>query len=365
MRVAVVFGTRPEAIKMAPVIHRLAEFADIDPLVVSTGQHREMIDDVCTWFGLKPDIDLRLMTPNQSLSGYLGAALSQLEPIFAKARPHAVLVQGDTMSTLAGAISAFHQSIPVGHVEAGLRTHNLRAPFPEEANRAMVSRVVTWHFAPTDRAVSALKAEKVPGTIWKTGNTVVDALLSTAERVGESSIPLKGERTVLITGHRRENFGDRFSAAFKAISNLARRYPETDFVYPVHLNPSVQKHAKEFLTSDSNIHLLPPLPYPELIALMKRAYLVLTDSGGIQEEAPSFGVPVLVMRDTTERQEAIEAGVARLVGTDPEAITSSVSELLDDVGKRNAIAAIPNPFGDGRASDRIVDHLRRELIPSQ
>ncbi len=361
MRVAVVFGTRPEAIKMAPVIHRLAEAGDIDLLVVSTGQHREMIDDVCTWFGLKPDIDLKLMTPNQSLSGYLGAALTQLEPILKKARPDAVLVQGDTMSTLAGAISAFHQSIPVGHVEAGLRTHNLQAPFPEEANRTMVSRIVTWHFAPTDRAVRALRAEKVPGTIWKTGNTVVDALLSTAARVGESSIPLTGKRVVLITGHRRENFGERFSAAFKAIRDLARRYPETDFVYPVHLNPRVQGPAKEFLADRPNIHLLQPLAYPQLIALMKRAYLILTDSGGIQEEAPSFGVPVLVMRDTTERLEAIDAGVARLVGTDPEAITTGVSELLDDVAKRNAIAAIPNPFGDGRASARIVKHLRREL----
>jgi UDP-N-acetylglucosamine 2-epimerase len=346
---------------MAPVIHRLAESEDFDPLVISTGQHREMIDDVCAWFGVKPDVDLKLMTPNQSLSGYLGAALVQLESILAKARPDAVLVQGDTMSTLAGAISAFHLSIPVGHVEAGLRTYNLQAPFPEEANRTMVSRIVAWHFAPTDRAVGALQAERVPGKIWKTGNTIVDALLSTAARVGESAIHPPGKRIVLITGHRRENFGARFDAAFKAISSLSRRYPEIDFIYPVHLNPRVRAHANDILGNHNNVRLLDPLPYPELVALIKRADLVLTDSGGIQEEAPSFGVPVLVMRDTTERPEGVETGVARLVGTDPERITNSVSELLDDHKARESIANIPNPYGDGQASARILEHLRREI----
>jgi UDP-N-acetylglucosamine 2-epimerase (non-hydrolysing) len=361
MKIAVVFGTRPEVIKLAPVIARLRKSDRLQTAVICTGQHREMIDDVCAWFGIKPDIDLHLMKPAQSLSGFLSAAIMGLDAALSHIRPQAVLVQGDTASALAGAISGFHQSLPIGHVEAGLRTDNIKAPFPEEANRAMLSRIAAWNFAPTERAVNALRAEKVPGAICKTGNTVVDALLATRERLGEPALAAQPRRLVLVTAHRRENFGDRFEAAFTAIDTLAARYPDTDFVYPLHLNPRIQEHARRALGGRGNVRLVQHLPYPDMIALMRSAYLILTDSGGIQEEAPSLGVPVLVMRDTTERQEAVEAGVARLVGTDPDTIMFNACELLDDSAKRDAIAAIPNPFGDGYASDRIVAFVEKEL----
>ncbi|HEX2255265.1 MAG TPA: UDP-N-acetylglucosamine 2-epimerase (non-hydrolyzing) [Afifellaceae bacterium] len=315
MVVAVVIGTRPEAIKLCPVVQALRTVPPLRPLVISTGQHRQMLDQVFEAFAITPDIDLGLMRPDQSLSDLMSVAVTELDRQFAATDLAAVLVQGDTTTALSAALAAFHRRIPVGHVEAGLRTYDLEAPFPEEANRALIGRIAKWNFAPTDRAVSALSAEKVPGAIIKTGNTVVDALLQMAARIDQSPVPLTRSRLVLITGHRRENFGARFREAFRAIAELADRYPDVDFVYPVHLNPNVQEHAYAILQGRTNVQLISPVSYPDLIALMKRSWLILTDSGGIQEEAPSFGVPVLVMRDTTERPEAVEAGVAQLVGT--------------------------------------------------
>jgi UDP-N-acetylglucosamine 2-epimerase len=364
MRVAVVIGTRPEAIKLARVIAALRNAPPLDPLVISSGQHRELLDQVLDWFEIRPDVDLRLMQPRQSLSGFFGVAVAELDRIFQSGRPAAVLVQGDTATALAAALAAFHRRIPIGHVEAGLRTYDLTAPFPEEGYRSLISRICAWHFAPTERSVRALVEEKVPGDIVKTGNTVVDALLYTAAKIGDAPPDRPDRRIVLITGHRRENMGDRFREAFAAIATLAARDPDVDFVYPVHMNPGVRNIATESLAGSRNVRLVEPMSYPELVGLMKRAYLILTDSGGIQEEAPSLGVPVLVMRDTTERPEAVEAGVARLVGTDAATIIGEVSALLDDPARRDAHAAIANPFGDGAAAVRIAEFLRRALVPS-
>jgi UDP-N-acetylglucosamine 2-epimerase (non-hydrolysing) len=346
---------------MAPVIEAVTQSPRLAPLVISTGQHREMLDQAFSWFGITPDIDLRLMVSNQTSNGLMAAALARLDEIFSDNPPDAVLVQGDTTTALAAAIAAFHRQIPVGHVEAGLRTYDLSAPFPEEANRALITRIAAWNFAPTERAVKAARAEQAPGEIVLTGNTVVDALLAVAKTCGEPPVTLTRSRLILITGHRRENFGDRFRDAFEAIAELASRYHDVDFVYPVHLNPKVRTHAHAILAGLPNVQLIEPVAYPELISLMKRSYLVISDSGGIQEEAPSFGVPVLVMRDTTERPEAVDAGVATLVGTAKAAIIEQVSSFLDHPEKREAVTKIPNPFGDGNAAKRIVAFLEQKL----
>lgn len=338
---------------MAPVIKALASNSAIEHTLVSTGQHREMIKQVFDWFNLSPDHDLAIMQPGQTLSGVLSRALDSLDALFVEKEPDVVLAQGDTTTVLAASLAAFHRRIPFGHVEAGLRTYDLGAPFPEEANRSLVGRIAKWHFAPTPRAVDALAAERVPGEIHLVGNTVVDALLDTANRVGApSSVALERERMVLITGHRRENHGERFDEAFRALGQLARDYPDVDFVYPVHLNPNVREAAFPRLKGLENFHLIDPVPYPEMIALMRRAQLILTDSGGVQEEAPSLQVPVLVMRDTTERPEAVEAGVCELVGVDFDRIVSRASAVLD--GNGPDLSSARNPFGDGRAAERIV-----------
>lgn len=362
MRIAVVIGTRPEAIKLCPVVLALRRLTDSEVVVVSTGQHREMLAPILSHFQVQPQFDLGLMRADQSLSGLMSRAIARLDALLAELRPDALMVQGDTTTALSAALAAFHHGIPVAHVEAGLRTYDLAAPFPEEANRTLIARIAAWNYAPTQSAAAALRAEKVPGEIIDTGNTVVDALLQTAAKVGEPRTALTRSRLVLITGHRRENFGERFEQAFRAIALLAETYADVDFVYPVHLNPRVRGHAHALLGGRTNVQLLPPVSYPELIALLKRAYLVLTDSGGIQEEAPSFGVPVLIMRDKTERPEAVEAGVAQLVGTSGDAIFQRVSELLDDPARRAAIAPIRNPFGDGKASERIALHLRQAIL---
>lgn len=359
MRIFVVVGTRPEAIKMAPLFKCLRDSSGIDARLISTGQHRQMLDQVFEWFDLKPDADLGLMKPNQTLASVISGAVSGLDELIAKENPDVILAQGDTTTVMAAALSAFAREKRFGHVEAGLRTYSLSQPFPEEGFRQMTSRVTTYHFAPTERAAQCLKDERVGGEIHMVGNTVIDALLQTAgskARLPEN-LTLNRARMVLITGHRRENIGSRFSEAFGAISTLARRFRDTDFVYPVHLNPNVRASALSILSGLENIHLIEPVPYPEMVALMQRATLILTDSGGIQEEAPSFKVPVLVMRDHTERQEAVEAGAARLVGADPRRIVTEVSNLLENEVARKAMQIDINPFGDGRSSERIRDLL--------
>ncbi len=346
---------------MAPVYKAIAEEPGLTPVLVSTGQHRQMLDQVLDWFGLTPDHDLNLMAPNQTLSHIMSEAIKGLDDLIAKEAPDALLAQGDTATVCAAALAAFHRKVPFGHVEAGLRTRNLEQPFPEEGYRQMASRIARWHFCPTRKAMTALESETVVGEKLLVGNTVIDALLDTAERAPEPSTPLTREKLVLITGHRRENHGDRFNDAFDAIATLARNHPEADFVYPVHLNPNVRDAAFEKLRAIENVSLIEPVAYPEMVALMQRANMILTDSGGVQEEAPSFGVPVLVMRDATERQEAVEAGVCELVGVNKDLILSRASELLARTAAERRQAP-NNPFGDGRAAQRIAGILAGKTI---
>lgn len=360
MKIFLIIGTRPEAVKVAPVYKKLRQDKDFQAVVVATAQHRQMLDQVFAWFDIQPDHDLDLMRPDQGLSDVLVGAVSGLDKLIQAEAPDAILAEGDTTTVLAAALAAFHRHVPFGHIEAGLRTGDLTAPYPEEANRAMVARIATWHFAPTARAVEALRREHVGGSIFLTGNTVIDALLETAARVDSRPAQFTRDRLVLITGHRRENFGGRFEDAFSALGVLADRFTDIDFVYPVHLNPNVREAAHRLLSGRPNLCLIDPVPYPEIVALMKHAHIVLTDSGGIQEEAPSLGVPVLVMRDKTERPEAVDAGVARLVGTNSGSIEAAVSELLTDPIAHAAMRRPVNPYGDGRAAGRIVAALKGE-----
>ncbi len=370
MRVLSVFGTRPEAIKMAPVVLALAEAEQVQSRVCVTGQHRQMLDDVMSAFSLNADYDLNIMRPNQSLAEVFTGVMGGLDPILAEFRPDYVLVQGDTATSTAAALTAFFRSVKVGHVEAGLRTGDLFSPWPEEANRRLTAVVTTRHYAPTQRARSALLAEGFPGeSILVSGNTVIDGLLRMVEDISAPG-PLKrgldakfswvdpAKRIILVTGHRRESFGDGFRQICVALKSIARRQ-DTQIVYPVHLNPNVRGPVFEHLADESNIRLIEPLNYPEFVYLMKRSYLILTDSGGIQEEAPALRKPVLVMRDTSERMEAVEAGVARLVTTEPEPIVAAVEQLLDSPATYAAMASGKNPFGDGRASRLIVQDLLR------
>lgn len=360
-RVAVVFGTRPEAIKLAPVIAKLRSRPDVECRVYVTAQHRQMLDQVLEAFSVRPDVDLNLMRASQSLNEFMSVALAGLDRVLETEAPHFVLVQGDTTTALAGALAAFHRHIPVGHVEAGLRSGNLNAPWPEEANRTLITRIATLHFAPTARNRELLLAEGVDASrVRVTGNTVVDALELVCGQLRNHppDIPglhLNGERLVLITGHRRESFGAGFEAICDAIGRLARRFPGTVFVYPVHLNPMVREPVNRLLGDLDNVRLIQPLPYLAFLFLMSQAVLVLTDSGGIQEEAPTLGKPVLVMRETTERTEAIEAGIARLVGVDCDQIEHEAVRLLTDPEELQRMECGRNPFGDGHASERIVD----------
>jgi UDP-N-acetylglucosamine 2-epimerase (non-hydrolysing) len=375
-RVAVIIGTRPEGIKMAAVCRALQDAPDMDLVLVSTGQHREMLAQVLDVFGLRADVELDLMRGNQSLAGLTARLFEALDGMLETVKPDMVLVQGDTTSVMCGAIASFYRGIPVGHVEAGLRTGDLSAPFPEEANRVLASRVTTLHFAPTEGSRDNLLEERVPEErIHVTGNTVIDSLFLEVDRQKNDQslksdiehrliemLPAEivhGERPyVLITGHRRENFGDGFESICTALLNLARRFPEHDFVYPVHLNPNVRNIVHERLSDKANIHLLPPVDYRLFVALMSGSRLLLTDSGGVQEEAPSLGKPVLVMRDTTERPEGINAGTVRLVGTDAGLIEEEVARLLEDSSAYDAMAHLENPYGDGRAARRIVEGIR-------
>jgi len=375
-KIMLAFGTRPEAIKMAPLYHALAALPDIfETQLCVTAQHREMLDQVLKVFEVRPDIDLNIMRPGQDLFDVTSAVLLGMRDVLREHRPDALLVHGDTTTTLASAMAGFYQGIPVGHVEAGLRTHDFQAPFPEEFNRHVATKLTRWHFAPTELNRQNLLAERVnDADITVTGNTVIDALFWMLERIESDAarrsaisallsegLPFdwRKERFVLITGHRRENFGQGFLEICEALRDLAVRHPDVRFVYPVHLNPQVQRPVNDILVGLSNVHLLPPLDYEPFVFLLKHCHIVLTDSGGIQEEAPSLGKPVLVMRDVTERPEAINAGTVRLLGAHKDKIVSQVSELLNEPEIYRAMSWAHNPYGDGKACARIVDILSK------
>ena len=371
-KISVIFGTRPEAIKLCPVVLALKADPAFDCKVCVTGQHKEMLYQVLDVFGVKPDVDLQLMRPNQTLGGLTSRAIAAIDEYLNEEKPDIVMVQGDTTTVLAGALSAFYHHIPVAHVEAGLRTWNMESPWPEEANRVLTTRLAKWHFCPTENNKANLLKEGVPETdIYVTGNTVIDALLMAKDMVAKKPPRIDGlpdelmqssERMVLITGHRRENFGQGFENICTAIRNLAERFPETHFVYPVHLNPNVRKPVGRILGEhcEKNVHLIEPQSYLPFVALMNRAYLILTDSGGVQEEAPSLGKPVLVMRDTTERPEAVTAGTVKIIGTERDSIEREATLLLIDSAEYNKMSAAVNPYGDGKAIERIVKILERD-----
>lgn len=370
-RVMVVFGTRPEAIKMAPVVAALRGVPGIEVQVAVTAQHRQMLDQVLDLFGIEPDDDLDLMAPGQRLPDLFARILVGMAGVFERRRPDLVLVHGDTSTTLAAALAAFYAQVPVGHVEAGLRTGNMRAPWPEEANRRLTSPLASLHFAPTELSRDNLRAENIVDGVTVTGNTVVDALLDVVRRIEADPelaagldaglpAPVPGKRLVLVTGHRRESFGDGFEQICLALRTLAER-GDTDVVYPVHLNPNVQEPVNRILGGVEGIRLVAPLDYLPFVRLMSRAHLIVTDSGGIQEEAPSLGKPVLVMRSTTERPEAVDAGTVRLVGTDAGAIVREANRLLDDDAAYARMARAHNPYGDGQAAARIAAAVREWL----
>jgi len=368
MRVMTIFGTRPEAIKMAPVVLALEREPRIESLVCVTGQHREMLEQALGVFGIEPKHDLSVMRPAQTLGDLTAAILTGLAPVLASARPDIVLVHGDTTTTLAASLAAFYARVPVGHVEAGLRTGDMSAPWPEEMNRRLSGALATWHFAPTSRAAENLRREGVrPEAICVTGNTVVDALLlARAKLEGDRGlcaaierglpIPEGDRRLILVTGHRRENFGPGFEQICRSLLAVSER-DDVEIAYPVHLNPQVREPVERLLGARRRIHLMEPVGYLPFVRLMQLSHVILTDSGGVQEEAPSLGKPVLVMRETTERPEAVEAGTVQLVGTDPSAIIAAIDRLLDDPVVYASMANATNPYGDGHAAGRIVKRL--------
>jgi UDP-N-acetylglucosamine 2-epimerase (non-hydrolysing) len=369
LRVLSVLGTRPEAIKLAPVITRLAQTPGVVSLVCATAQHRQMLDQVLSLFEIAPDYDLDLMRPGQDLFDLTARVLTAMKPVPEKAKPDILLAQGDTTTCLAASLAAFYAGVPIGHVEAGLRTGDMAAPFPEEANRVLVSRLARLHFAPTKKAQDNLLAEGTrPETIFVTGNTVIDALLSVRDKAAGAAGAgvlddglkrdwLAGKRRVLITGHRRESFGGGFESLCAAIRELAARHPDWRFVYPVHLNPNVQEPVGRILGGLSNVALIEPLEYLPFVWLMDGADVILTDSGGIQEEGPSLGKPVLVMRAVTERPEAVEAGTVMLVGTERAKIIEGMERVLLDRDLYRRMSRAHNPYGDGKAAGRIADIL--------
>lgn len=366
--VLVVLGTRPEGIKLAPVVKALASRpGQFDVKLCVTGQHRQMLEPILDFFGLTPDHDLQLMKPGQTLFDVTAGALKGLESVLDQVRPDWVVVQGDTTTAFAGALAAFYKKVRVAHVEAGLRTGDLRSPFPEEANRVLVSRLADLHFAPTQGAAEHLAAEGIRRGVHVVGNTVIDALLEARARVAERGADFAAQfpmlsadrKLVLVTGHRRESFGEPFENICRALGTLADRYPAVDWVYPVHLNPNVREPVHRLLSGRTNVHLVEPVAYPQLAWLLARSVLVLTDSGGIQEEAPTLGKPVLVMREVTERPEGIDAGCARLVGTSEVRIVEGVTQLLDEPEAYRRMAQARNPYGDGTASRAIADVLER------
>lgn len=376
-----VFGTRPEAIKMCPLVKEFQKHRDeFETIVCVTGQHREMLDQVLTIFDVKPDYDLNIMKQGQDLYDVTARVLTGMRDVFKACRPDVLLVHGDTTTSTAAALAAFYQQIPVGHVEAGLRTHNIYSPWPEEMNRQITGRIAEYNFAPTPLSEKNLLEEKAQGKIYVTGNTVIDALHMVVDKLKnnaeltkeQNDILLKagydvarlnaGKKLVLITGHRRENFGDGFIRMVTAMKDLSEKYPEVDFVYPMHLNPNVRKPIHEVFGTDlnnlGNFFFIEPLQYLEFVHLMSKATIVLTDSGGIQEEAPGLGKPVLVMRDTTERPEALKSGTVHLVGTDYDKIVTEVSTLLEDKVAYEKMSKAVNPYGDGESCKRIVGFFR-------
>jgi UDP-N-acetylglucosamine 2-epimerase (non-hydrolysing) len=371
--ILLVFGTRPEAIKLAPLVHALAQTSELAPKVCVTGQHRSMLDQVLRLFGIAADYDLDVMRPSQTLYGVTADVLTGLAPVLRDCRPDALLVHGDTATTFAASLAAYYARIPIGHVEAGLRTGNLYSPWPEEANRKLTGALATWHFAPTESARRNLLREGVAeGAITVTGNTVIDALFLATGRLERDPAIVQALRArfpyldgarkmLLVTGHRRENFGGGFESICRAIRRVAATHPDVQVVYPVHLNPNVREPVQRLLAGVDNVTLEEPVEYLEFVYLMQRAHLVLTDSGGVQEEAPSLGKPVLVMRDTTERPEAVLAGTVRLVGTDADRIVDQVERLIHDDGEYRSMSLAHNPYGDGRACGRIVASLYRAL----
>jgi UDP-N-acetylglucosamine 2-epimerase (non-hydrolysing) len=379
--IMLVFGTRPEAIKMAPLVKEFQKHpADFKTVVCVTGQHREMLDQVLKIFEITPDYDLNIMKQGQDLYDVTARVLTGMRDVLNEVKPDVVLVHGDTTTSTAAALAAFYQQIPVGHVEAGLRTHNIYSPWPEEMNRQITGRIATYNFSPTPLSEKNLKEEKAHGQIYVTGNTVIDALHMVVDKLksnpalaAEQEVVLRqagyevtrlanGKKLVLITGHRRENFGEGFISMVTAMKDLSEKYPEVDFVYPMHLNPNVRKPIHEVFGEDLNAYhnffFIEPLQYLEFVYLMEKSTIVLTDSGGIQEEAPGLGKPVLVMRDTTERPEALESGTVHLVGTNHDLIVDEVSTLLDDPIAYDKMSKAVNPYGDGKACGRIVDALR-------
>lgn len=364
-RVLSVFGTRPEAIKLAPVVLELGKHPDrFENLVCVTAQHRQMLDQVLDWFEIAPRYDLNLMRPDQTLAEFAGRALVAIGQLYEEVRPDVVLVQGDTSTAMIAALGAFYRRTPVGHVEAGLRTRDRYNPFPEEINRRVVGTLATFHFAPTAQAAAALRAEQVPeSSLFVTGNTVIDALLMTVRRPVTLDLGFgwEGRRLVLVTAHRRESFGAPFESLSSALRDIADRNEDVEIVYPVHLNPNVRRPVMRILGGHPRVHLIEPLRYEQFCHLMAQAYLILTDSGGIQEEAPVLGKPTLVMRETTERPEAIAAGTARLVGTDRGKIVAEAERLLRDQAAYAAMAQAGSPFGDGHAAERIVAALAGTL----
>nr|WP_293584243.1 UDP-N-acetylglucosamine 2-epimerase (non-hydrolyzing) [Prevotella sp.] len=379
-RVMLVFGTRPEAIKMCPLVKEFQKHNDeFETIVCVTGQHREMLDQVLNIFEVKPDFDLNIMKQGQDLYDVTARVLTGMRDVFKECKPDVVLVHGDTTTSTAAALAAFYQQIPVGHVEAGLRTHNIYSPWPEEMNRQITGRIASYNFSPTPLSESNLKEEKAQGEIYVTGNTVIDALHMVVNKLKNDESLAKeqegilkkagydvnrladGRKLVLITGHRRENFGEGFIHMVTAIKDLKNKYPDVDFVYPMHLNPNVRKPIHEVFGEDlsnlGNMFFIEPLQYLEFVYLMEKATIVLTDSGGIQEEAPGLGKPVLVMRDTTERPEALASGTVHLVGTDYQKIMDEVSTLLEDENAYEKMSKAVNPYGDGKACERIVKIL--------
>ncbi|NEP61965.1 MAG: UDP-N-acetylglucosamine 2-epimerase (non-hydrolyzing) [Symploca sp. SIO2G7] len=369
IRVCITLGTRPEAIKLAPVIKQFQQTPGFDTQVVLTGQHREMVDQVMQLFEIQADRDLNIMQPKQTLSDITCRSLQGLQMLFVELQPHIVLVQGDTTTAFAAALAAFYQKIPVGHVEAGLRTDNILDPFPEEANRRLVSQITTLHFPPTDKSVANLAAAGVSGTVMKTGNTVIDALQTVASQAPVCDVPgldWSSYRVILSTVHRRENWGEPLRNVAKGFLQILDKFEDVALLLPLHRNPTVREPLKTALESHPRTFLVEPLDYGQLVGAMRRCYLLLTDSGGLQEEAPGLGKPVLVLRETTERPEAIQAGTAKLVGTDPTVITTEVARLLSDPTAYDAMARAINPFGDGKASERIIktvqDYFSRQML---
>jgi UDP-N-acetylglucosamine 2-epimerase (non-hydrolysing) len=368
-KILTVFGTRPEAIKMAPLVHALAADDRFDAKVCVTAQHREMLDQVLGLFEIRPDFDLNLMKPGQDLTDITCGILQGIKPILAEFKPDYVLVHGDTATTLSTTLAAYYQQIKVGHVEAGLRTRNIYSPWPEEGNRKLTGAIADLHFAPTELSQKNLLEENVDSNkIIVTGNTVIDALHDVITKL-ETNIELKlsleakfnfldeNKRIVLITGHRRESFGGGFERICEAIAQMAKAFPDVEFVYPMHLNPNVREPVNRLLAELNNVFLIEPLDYLPFVYLMNKAYVLLTDSGGIQEEAPSLGKPVLVMRDTTERPEAVDAGTVKLVGTNVKTIVNELSELLSNEEAYKVMSFAHNPYGDGKACARILDAL--------